>query len=691
MYLISIEAFAKLSLRPSQSPGGLGGNSGWTRMRGRPEWTPSMAFGRVSKPWHETKQAAGFMPRGQAAHDRAACSIGALGFPLQATSLVDRPQPLVAPRSFTVRKWLGFARSSILVLSLALSSSAHCQDPITVPPPAVRAALTQEQMGDLMQRQIREADGKLKPQMGWSSWNYFKQLIDEQKIMAVAQGMKLSGLVDAGYVYLNLDDCWQASSRSEDGHLQFDAGMFPSKEGLVKKINALGMKLGLYSSAGALTCEDMPGSLGFEKLDALTFARWGVEYLKYDWCHVADISTDANYGGLWPTDTPPILYLGLAPLKGNVLETRYAAADTAISLTGAAKISKGMLMGLGNNGGTAVFAIDAPLTGKYALSIGYEKTASDAQRFAMAKINGADYEIWFPRSTDQAGNIARVDVEVLLEAGPNKIAISNPITGQTADTIIRYSRMGNALIEAARETPGAKPIFFSICEHGRSQPWTWAKGIGSSWRIGGDINANWSTIVGERCYGRAVGLWEHQAPGSYNDPDMLEVGNGNLSPAQNRAHFALWAILNAPLILAMPPDKFDDPVIGAIIKNSEIIALNQDDIMLQAKRISTAGGVDVLIKPLAHGEAAICFFNKDGGEGASAIIDLSDLHSYDSRVAMLPADEYMVKDLWAQGAQYQKQGRMLNSGPLAQHDTAVFRVSQSHPPSTRPNNEANSN
>jgi hypothetical protein len=560
------------------------------------------------------------------------------------------------------------------LISVAMFLAAHCQEPIKVPPPAARVAQTQKQIDDLMQKQINEAAGKLKPQMGWSSWNYFKQLIDEQKIMAVAQGMKNSGLVAAGYVYLNLDDCWQASNRTEDGHLQFDAGTFPSKEAIVQKINSLGMKLGLYSSAGELTCEDMPGSLGFEKLDALTFAKWGVEYLKYDWCHVADIRTDANYGGRWAIDTPPILYLGIAPLNGNALETSYAAADRAISLKGSAKIFKGMLTGLGNNGGTAVFTIDAPSKGRYVLSIGYEKTASDVQRFAMAKMNGLDYEIWFPRSADQTGTIARVDVDVLLEAGPNDIALRNPITGQTADTIIRYSRMGNALIEAVSETPGAKPIFFSVCEHGRSQPWTWAKGIGSSWRIGGDINANWSTIVGERCYGRAVELWEYQAPGSYNDPDMLEVGNGSLTAAQNRAHFALWAMMSSPLILAMPPDKFDDPTIGSIIKNSEIIALNQDDIMLQAKRVSTAGGIDVLIKPLARGEAAICFFNREGGPGVSATIDLSDLHNYDGRVAMASAGEYMVKDLWNPSSQYQKHGRMLNSGKLAQHDAVVFRI-----------------
>jgi hypothetical protein len=133
-------------------------------------------------------------------------------------------------------------------------------------------------------------------------------------------------------------------------------------------------------------------------------------------------------------------------------------------------------------------------------------------------------------------------------------------------------------------------------------------------------------------------------------------------------------MMNSPLILAMPPDKFDDPVIGGIIKNKEIIALNQDDIMLQAKRVSTAGGIDVLIKPLAGGSAAVCFFNRSGAPNASAVIDLSCLNSYDDRVAMPPAKEYMVKDLWRPDPQYKKQGRTLNSGQLAQYDVSVFRV-----------------
>jgi hypothetical protein len=179
----------------------------------------------------------------------------------------------------------------------------------------------------------------------------------------------------------------------------------------------------------------------------------------------------------------------------------------------------------------------------------------------------------------------------------------------------------------------------------------------------------------KECYEQNVGLWEYQKPGAYNDPDMLEVGVGNLNAEQNRSHFALWAMMSAPLILAC--DTSGKAANGAheIITNREIIALNQDDIMLQARRISTAGGVDVLVKPLARGEAAVCFFNKEGRENVSASIDLSKLHSaFDSRAALAPADKYLVKTLFEEAPQYVVMGNILCSGKLPGDGVAVFRV-----------------
>ena len=136
----------------------------------------------------------------------------------------------------------------------------------------------------------------LTPPMGWSSWNTFRNRIDEKLILETAEAMKASGLADAGYQYVNLDDCWQSSMRDENGRLQGDFANFPSGiPALVKSINELGLKLGIYSSNGSLTCEDLPASLGNEAIDADTFAEWGVEYFKYDFCHNVPIPMRAPY------------------------------------------------------------------------------------------------------------------------------------------------------------------------------------------------------------------------------------------------------------------------------------------------------------------------------------------------------------------------------------------------------------
>jgi len=553
---------------------------------------------------------------------------------------------------------------------------------IIVEPTAETTPLTQSQIDALIKTQLDNAKGKLKPQMGWSSWNAYHQNINEKLIIDIAHGMKDTGLVSAGYKYLNLDDCWQASVRNKNGNLQFDAGVFPSKEGLVQKVNSLGLKLGIYSSAGVLTCEDMPGSLFFERQDARLFAQWGVEYLKYDYCHVVDIPTDPNSGNLWPTQTPDIYYLGITPLDEIANEVRYPAAQAKLS--GSAALSNGVVTGLCNKGGTAAFKISAPKAGSYALAVGYDGAAFNTQRFAQAEIDGKACEIWFPPSENQTGTIKRVDIEIQLKKGENTITLSNPIDGQKADSILRYRRMGDALIDAVRETPGAKPIFYSICEHGRTDPWEWAPDFASSWRTAGDIRDNWKSV--KDAYEKGNSLWEYQRPGAYNDPDMLEVGVGNLNKEQNRSHFTLWSMMSAPLILACDTSKFKsdtsadgidrDANNGAydIITNKEVIALNQDDAMLQAKRISTKGGVDVLVKPLANGEAAICFFNKTGRSTKSASIDLSKLSSFDERVALASTDEYMVMNLWDSQVQYTKMGNILDSGELPRDGVAVFRV-----------------
>ena len=159
-------------------------------------------------------------------------------------------------------------------------------------------------------------------------------------------------------------------------------------------------------------------------------------------------------------------------------------------------------------------------------------------------------------------------------------------------------------------------------------------------------------------YEQAVTLWSYQKPGTYNDPDMLEVGNGGLSNTENKAHFSLWAMMNSPLIVGCDirdfvsetsPDGVDHEVHNGaydVITNDKVIALNQDPLLLQAKRISTANGIDILVKPLENGEAAVCFFNKSGANNATASVDLANLSDEDERITLASTSLYMVEDLW---------------------------------------------
>ena len=133
------------------------------------------------------------------------------------------------------------------------------------------------------------------PQMGWSTWNKFQGNISEDIIKGIADAMVESGLSDAGYTYINIDDCWHGQ-RDENGFIQADPAKFPNgMKAVADYLHAKGLKLGIYSDAGTGTCAGMPGSLGHEYQDAIQYARWGVDYLKYDWCNTTNINPQGAY------------------------------------------------------------------------------------------------------------------------------------------------------------------------------------------------------------------------------------------------------------------------------------------------------------------------------------------------------------------------------------------------------------
>ncbi|MCL2023364.1 MAG: alpha-galactosidase [Oscillospiraceae bacterium] len=491
----------------------------------------------------------------------------------------------------------------------------------------------------------------LTPPMGWSSWNTLRNRIDENVLYDMAAAMKKTGLVDAGYVYLNIDDCWMSSSRDENGRLQADFATFPNGiTALREKVNALGMKLGIYTSNGTLTCEDMPASLGYESIDADTFAQWGIEYFKYDFCHNIPIARLA----------PCIEKITLTPLNGGVEIVKYASDA---SLTGEAHLVEDMKLesgeyvaGMSNNAGAAEFSIDAPEAGEYVLTLCLRKRSNTPKHLEVL-VNGADnYKTDIPKTLAVTAN-GRHQLKLQLQEGTNSIKLYNPIASRQDSAAVQYRAMGDELKRAAREYAEKtgepeKPITFSICEWGMNQPWKWGRYAGNLWRTTPDIQAFWASVVG--IYEVNVRLAKFAQPGAWNDPDMLEVGNGSLTEEQNRSHFSLWCMMAAPLILGNDIRKLlladgtpnTDSKTLQIISNKELIAIDQDPLGKQCRRIHSNVLQDILIKPLAGGEFALCFFNKTG-DAKLFSQDIAELIAQPD-IDTVFASEYSAKDLWTE-------------------------------------------
>ncbi len=502
------------------------------------------------------------------------------------------------------------------------------------------------------------------PPMGWSSWNTFKNNIDQDMILDTAKAMKEKGLVDAGYRYLNLDDCWHANLRDENDELQgdmvrFSMGMQP----LVQTINGFGLKVGTYSSNGTYTCEDLPASLGREEKDALTIARWGFEFFKYDFCHNIAIPSYA-----------PLVYSIEISQVGNGKVVQKILCDQAV-LRGTARLmptkkveGNKYISGMDKAKGEALFDnVYVEEGGEYILTINvFKKGMYD--KFLRAKVGDQAY--YFEIPPQKKWNVtARFSQKIQLKKGVNQISLTNPVGTRADSSMFQYYKMGQALKKAservAKENNAPlKPIVFSVCEWGRNQPYLWANKVGNMWRTTPDIMPKWWWI--KQIYEHNVKLYQSASIGHYNDPDMLEVGNGNLTLEQNKSHFALWCMMSAPLMLGNDIRSITQDVLD-IVTNADMIAIDQDKLGKQAKRI-IKGGVDILAKPLEKG-VAVCLFNKKSSP-KTVKVDWNKIGSDEYIQANWTAGNRVV-EVWT-GKEYELQD--LSSVNLQGGESKVFII-----------------
>ncbi|QWF79443.1 alpha-galactosidase [Amycolatopsis sp. CA-230715] len=221
-----------------------------------------------------------------------------------------------------------------------------------------------------------------------------------------------------------------------------------------------------------------------------------------------------------------------------------------------------------------------------------------------------------------------VDAQTFADWGVDYLKYDN-CNNQGRPARERYEKMRDALKKTSR------PIVFSICEWGQNKPWEWGARTGHLWRTTGDIKDNWAKLLD--IVKKNAPLDAYAGPGHWNDPDMLEVGNGGMTSTEYRTHFGLWAMMAAPLLIGADLRKISPEHLD-ILRNREVIAIDQDAKGVQAKVLSKADGRWVFAKPLANGEVAVALFNEGG---AKARISTSA-----EAIGLPRAAGYRLRDVW---------------------------------------------
>ncbi|MFE9779984.1 NPCBM/NEW2 domain-containing protein [Streptomyces sp. NPDC005775] len=240
---------------------------------------------------------------------------------------------------------------------------------------------------------------------------------------------------------------------------------------------------------------------------------------------------------------------------------------------------------------------------------------------------------------------------------------------QGVDAIERYTTMRDALAATGR------PIVYSICEWGQNRPWEWAGELGNLWRTTGDINDSWGSMLS--IMKQNLPLAPAAGPGHWNDPDMLEVGNGGMTDTEYRTHFSMWAVMAAPLLIGSDL-RTATPETYRILSNHEVIAVDQDPLGKQGVVLSSDGGRWVVAKEMRDGSRAVALFNETGSA--------QRISTTAAAAGLARADAYTVRDLWAHTTRNTAGGL---SATVPAHGTVMLRVAAdrhwaAYPPAVEP-------
>ena len=235
---------------------------------------------------------------------------------------------------------------------------------------------------------------------------------------------------------------------------------------------------------------------------------------------------------------------------------------------------------------------------------------------------------------------------------------NNQSDGSQEDFIRRYTAMRTALDKTGR------PIVYSIVEWGQSRPWEWAPEVGNLWRTTGDISDNWPSL--RSIISQNAPLYPYAGPGHWNDPDMMEIGNGGMTDTEYRTHMSMWAMMAAPLLIGTDLRTASADTL-AILGNKEIIAIDQDRLGVQGAMVMNRDGLMVLDKPLANGDRAIALYNSTDSL-ATVSIPASETGLVEAE-GRAPA--YSLRDVWTGSV---RQAKSTISAAVPAHGTVVYRV-----------------